>query len=88
MLFAQSLIGPQVSYKAVGINASRIFIIDPRGNVKITNSQFTSTYVKLNDIVDQLFPPVTLQRGAISTYSDFSYWRSPMPQLSSKDLTL
>ena len=78
----------QISYKAVGINPSRIFIIDPRGNVKISNSQYTSTYVKLNDIVDQMFPAITLQKGTDSTFADLNYWKSPLPALTDADLAL
>jgi phosphatidate phosphatase PAH1 len=72
----------------VRINPERIFIIDPRGNVKISIGRYISTYVKLNEIVDQLFPPITLVRGVSSQFSSFNYWRDEPPKLSANDLSM
>ncbi|KAJ3332745.1 hypothetical protein HDU76_013230 [Blyttiomyces sp. JEL0837] len=49
-----------LSYRSVDVPNSRIFTIDPSGEVKLELiSSYKSSYVKLNDIVDQIFPPVT-----------------------------
>ena len=71
----------KVSYKAVKIPPSRIFIIDPRGDVKIAMGQFKSSYIKLTEIVDQLFPPLALQPGEAPQFSNFHYWREPVPEV-------
>jgi phosphatidate phosphatase LPIN len=47
------------SYSAVGIPKSRIFTINPQGEVKSEMSRtFLSSYLYQLDYVDQLFPPV------------------------------
>lgn len=36
-------------------------------------------YVKLNDLVDQIFPPLT--KPLNTNYTDFAFWRSPIPSV-------
>jgi len=75
------------SYKAVGIPASRIFIINSAGDLKLdTMLTFytpysTSSYLRLTEMVDKVFPPLTspsaLTRVAgEEAFSDFQYWHS------------
>ncbi|RKP06020.1 Lipin/Ned1/Smp2-domain-containing protein, partial [Thamnocephalis sphaerospora] len=48
-----------LSYRSVNVPVSRIFTIDSRGDLRrelLTG--FLSSYITLNDIVDQIFPPV------------------------------
>lgn len=41
-----------------------------------------SRYIALNDIVDQMFPPLTGKtRDLDETFNDFNYWRSPLPEV-------
>lgn len=48
-----------VSYQAVGINASRIYIINPAGDLSLQIiTGYRSSYVKLVDLVDNVFPPI------------------------------
>ena len=47
-----------VSYRAVGINFRKIFIINPQGEVVILKSMFKKSYPLINELVDQIFPPV------------------------------
>lgn len=48
-----------VSYQAVGINPSRIYIINPSGDLGLhIISGYRSSYVKLVDLVDNVFPPI------------------------------
>lgn len=48
-----------VSYQAVGINPSRIYIINPSGDLSLhIISGYRSSYVKLVDLVDNVFPPI------------------------------
>ena len=39
----------------------------------------------MTDLVDQMFPPIN--RRAAPEYTDFNYWRAPMPQVQLPDLT-
>lgn len=72
------------SYKAVGISASRIFLINPAGDLKLDTLTFytpysASSYSKLTEEVDKVFPPVcspsSLTRSAgDEAFTDFQYW--------------
>lgn len=80
-----------ISYQAVGIHSNRIFIIDPRGLVKVPSSAFRSSYSKLNDIVNEMFPPVhkaTTHVSAHKQYGSFEYWHQPPQMLSAEELAL
>ncbi|KAJ3348276.1 Nuclear elongation and deformation protein 1 [Entophlyctis luteolus] len=47
------------SYRAVDVPLSRIFTIDPSGQIKLEfTSNYQSSYAKLNEIVDGIFPPI------------------------------
>jgi phosphatidate phosphatase LPIN len=65
------------SYKAVGIPVSRIFTINPQGEVKYEVSRtFQSSYSKLCDYVDLIFPPFKASSSIIKAeYDAFNYWR-------------
>jgi phosphatidate phosphatase LPIN len=74
-----------ISYRSVNVPSSRIFTIDPQGDVKLELViGFRSTYVHLNDLVDQIFPPInkTIQEE----YSDYNFWRAPMPEIDIPEL--
>ena len=47
-----------ISYRAVGISLKKIFIINPQSEVVILQSMYKKTYELINDMVDQVFPPV------------------------------
>jgi phosphatidate phosphatase LPIN len=67
-----------LSYRSVDVPPGRIFTIDPKGDVKLELiANFTSSYIQLNESVDQIFPPTQHDMGE---YSDFSYWNK-MPQV-------
>ncbi|KAI8831568.1 Lipin/Ned1/Smp2-domain-containing protein [Chytridium lagenaria] len=69
-----------LAYRAVHIPPSRIFTIDPTGEVKLELlSSYKSSYIKLNDIVDQIFPHVEKNIG--DGYGDFEFWRMPVPNV-------
>lgn len=76
-----------LSYRSVDVPSSRIFTVDPRGELKQELLQnFKSSYQQLNDIVDQVFPSV--RQSMNTTYADFSYWREPLPSIEDKVLDL
>ena len=52
------------SYREVGVNPSRIFIVNPEGIVKTPahHQLFNTSYASLaSDLVDHIFPPLNLQ---------------------------
>ncbi|KAJ1547106.1 hypothetical protein HK096_004285, partial [Nowakowskiella sp. JEL0078] len=77
-----------LSYRSVDVPSSRIFTINPTGEVKLELlSTYKSTYMKLNDIVDQLFPPIS--KSINTDYNDFNFWRMPMldlPEVSTQNI--
>jgi phosphatidate phosphatase PAH1 len=56
-----------ISYRAVGINLSRIFIINPEGEVHHFNSQYKKSYPLLTELVHEMFP---LKRYTFPTLSN------------------
>jgi phosphatidate phosphatase LPIN len=74
-----------ISYKTVGIPLSRIFTINPSGELKHEVSQtFQSSYSKLCDYVDQIFPPIKPSLNQ-TEYSSYTYWKDPLPVLELED---
>ncbi|KAK0091098.1 hypothetical protein PV326_003750 [Microctonus aethiopoides] len=68
------------AYRAVGIPITRIFTINHRGELKHELTQtFQSSYSNMSYIVDHLFP--ALREDASDEFSNFSYWRDPIPAL-------
>lgn len=70
------------AYREVGLPESRIFTVNPRGELtQEPMKNHKSTYERLGEVVEQLFPPVA--RGpstdlANPEYSSFCYWREPL----------
>ncbi|RWS08891.1 phosphatidate phosphatase LPIN1-like protein, partial [Dinothrombium tinctorium] len=78
------------AYRAVGIPLSRIFTINHRGEVTLELIQyFQSSYTRLSDVVDQMFPPIPRNslksEDFLSEYSSFNYWRDPIMSLPLDD---
>ncbi|KAI8806761.1 Lipin/Ned1/Smp2-domain-containing protein [Cladochytrium replicatum] len=75
-----------LSYRSVDVPASRIFTIDPSGEVKLElMADYKSSYIKLNDIVDQIFPP--LGKALDTEFNDFHFWRPPLPEVAASTLS-
>lgn len=79
------------AYRAVGIHLSRIFTVNHRGELKLELIQaFQSSYTRLSDVVDQMFPPrhhdSDQESNFLSEYSGFNYWRDPIPEVLLNDL--
>ncbi|KAI8056705.1 Lipin/Ned1/Smp2-domain-containing protein [Syncephalis plumigaleata] len=64
-----------LSYRSVDVPASRIFTIDYNGDLRLS----------LNDIVDQIFPPVTTKLE--DEYNDYNFWKAPLPDIELAALT-
>ncbi|XP_058881773.1 phosphatidate phosphatase LPIN1 isoform X1 [Acipenser ruthenus] len=74
------------SYKEVGVALNRIFTVNPKGELIQEHAKTNiSSYVRLGEIVDHVFPLLT--RGDSSdfpcsdTYSQFTYWRELLPSV-------
>ena len=64
-----------ISYRSVGIPSSRIFTINPEGDVKMELLElagFKSSYVSIVELVDQFFPPVDIGQEKDKKASDGS----------------
>ncbi|XP_039479367.1 phosphatidate phosphatase LPIN3 isoform X4 [Drosophila santomea] len=74
------------AYRAVGIPIMRIFTINTKGELKHELTQtFQSSYCSMTYIVDQLFPPVKHDEAS-AEFSNFNYWRDPIPDLEIPEL--
>lgn len=70
------------AYRAVGIPTMRIFTINHRGELKHELTQtFQSSYSNMSFIVDHLFP--AWREDAADEFSNFAYWRDPIPEVPS-----
>ncbi|KAI4883417.1 hypothetical protein NFI96_029319 [Prochilodus magdalenae] len=81
------------SYKEVGVPLNRIFTVNPKGELVQEHAKTNiSSYGRLCEVVDHVFPP--LIRGNTSdfpcsdTYSQFTYWREQLPELDKPDQTV
>ncbi|XP_006881594.1 PREDICTED: phosphatidate phosphatase LPIN3 [Elephantulus edwardii] len=78
------------AYQQVGLPKSHIFTVNPRGElIQELMKNHKSTYERLGEVVELLFPPVA--RGpstdlAQPEYSTFCYWRKPLPAVDLDDL--
>ncbi|CDR42905.1 CYFA0S10e03664g1_1 [Cyberlindnera fabianii] len=75
-----------LSYRSVGIPSSRIFTINPEGDVHMELLElagYKSSYVNINELVDHFFPAVT-GSGIVhdENFTDVNFWREPLPELS------
>ncbi|CAO3621452.1 unnamed protein product [Cunninghamella echinulata] len=77
-----------ISYRSVGVPSSRIFTIDPYGDVKLELVKgFTSSYIHLNDLVDQMFPPLNPTKADTDLeYNDWNFWKQPLPEFDLPEL--
>jgi phosphatidate phosphatase LPIN len=61
-----------ISYQAVGVNKSKIFIIDESGIIKQNNKHYLTTYNQINELVETMFPLV----GGINAYNgDLNFFK-------------
>ncbi|KAF9913444.1 hypothetical protein BX616_010030 [Lobosporangium transversale] len=74
-----------LSYRAVAVPSSRIFTIDSYGEVKLELlSAFKSSYLALNDLVNEIFPG----EQVAPEYNDWNYWKQELPKIDLPDLPL
>ncbi|XP_072853049.2 phosphatidate phosphatase LPIN3 isoform X1 [Pogona vitticeps] len=77
------------AYKKVGLPESRIFSVNPKGELTHELTKLhKSTYGRLGEVVELLFPSIgedTSASLACPEFSQFSYWRSPLPTVDFED---
>ncbi|KAL7889009.1 hypothetical protein AOLI_G00039830 [Acnodon oligacanthus] len=78
------------SYKEVGVPLNRIFTVNPKGELVQEHAKTNvSSYVRLGEVVDHVFP--LLKRSSSSdfpcsdTYSHFTFWREQLPLVDSQE---
>ncbi|XP_058248941.1 phosphatidate phosphatase LPIN1 isoform X2 [Hemibagrus wyckioides] len=78
------------SYKEVGVPLNRIFTVNPKGELVQEHAKTNvSSYVRLGEVVDHVFP--LLKRTSSSdfpcsdTFSHFTYWREPLPLVDGQE---
>ncbi|XP_044515181.1 phosphatidate phosphatase LPIN1 [Gracilinanus agilis] len=79
------------SYKQVGVTLNRIFTVNPKGELVQEHAKTNiSSYVRLCEVVDHVFP--LLKRSHSSdfpcsdTFSNFTFWREPLPPFENQDI--
>ncbi|XP_072107362.1 phosphatidate phosphatase LPIN1-like isoform X14 [Mobula birostris] len=79
------------SYKQVCVPISRIFTVNPRGELIQEHAKTSvSSYVRLSEIVDHVFPLLKREHSSdfpcSDAYSQFTYWREQLPAVENQDL--
>ena len=72
-----------ISYEAVGINKSKIFIINEKGEISQYNNYYNTTYNQINDIVNEMFPQID---GYNTYYGSMNYFKPNINFKEIKDL--
>ncbi|ORX70665.1 LNS2-domain-containing protein [Linderina pennispora] len=64
-----------MSYRSVNVPVSRICTIDTAGEVKLELLPgYRSSYVKMNDLVDMMFPPLAAKLDP--KFNDWEFWKT------------
>ncbi|XP_038606563.1 phosphatidate phosphatase LPIN3 isoform X2 [Tachyglossus aculeatus] len=78
------------AYRQVGLPESRIFTVNPRGElIQELTKNHKSTYERLSELVEHVFPPVAHGPSVGLVHPDFSqfcFWRDPLPAIDLEDL--
>ncbi|KAM6991774.1 phosphatidate phosphatase LPIN1 isoform 2-T2 [Tautogolabrus adspersus] len=81
------------SYKEVGVPLNRIFTVNPKGELVQEHAKTNiSSYVRLGEVVDHVFP-LKLRASSSDfpcsdTFSHFTYWRQQLPRVEHHGATL
>ncbi|XP_042359197.1 phosphatidate phosphatase LPIN1-like isoform X2 [Plectropomus leopardus] len=80
------------SYKEVGVPLNRIFTVNPKGELVQEHAKTNiSSYVRLGEVVDHVFPLKVRASSSdfpcSDTYSHFTYWRQQLPRVDHQGTT-
>ncbi|KAJ4930472.1 hypothetical protein NE237_008259 [Protea cynaroides] len=70
----------EISYLKVGIPKSKIFIINPKGEVSTNCSVDTKSYTSLHTLVNGVFP--AMSSAEQEDFNSWNYWKMPLPEIS------
>ncbi|KAM9704502.1 phosphatidate phosphatase LPIN1 isoform 2-T2 [Menidia menidia] len=74
------------SYKEVGVPLNRIFTVNPKGELVQEHAKTNiSSYVRLGEVVDHVFPSSSSDFPCSDTYSHFTFWREQLPQVAHQE---
>ena len=64
----------------------KIFTINQHGEIRITNNTYKKSYMKLNELVDEMFPALLTSHPkkfiqVQEEFNTFQYWKTPLPLL-------
>ncbi|XP_021035399.1 phosphatidate phosphatase LPIN1 isoform X4 [Mus caroli] len=79
------------SYKQVGVSLNRIFTVNPKGELVQEHAKTNiSSYVRLCEVVDHVFPLLKRSHSCdfpcSDTFSNFTFWREPLPPFENQDM--
>ncbi|XP_034369751.1 phosphatidate phosphatase LPIN1 isoform X10 [Arvicanthis niloticus] len=79
------------SYKHVGVSLNRIFTVNPKGELVQEHAKTNiSSYVRLCEVVDHVFPLLKRSHSCdfpcSDTFSNFTFWREPLPPFENQDV--
>jgi len=82
-----------LAYRAVGIPVSRIFTINPSGELKQElTPNFQTSYTEQDGMVDQVFPPIGKDGFdpdfRIQEFSSFGFWKEAVAEVDLEELAL
>ncbi|THU53106.1 hypothetical protein C4D60_Mb10t10930 [Musa balbisiana] len=69
----------EISYLKVGIPISKVFIINPKGQVTVNRRVDTRSYTSLHELVNGIFPPMSSFEQ--EDYNSWNYWKLPLPEV-------
>jgi len=75
-----------MAYRAVGIPLEKVYIINPQGQIHHVNSTYSKSYPMLNEMVDEMFPPVRTDGYDVDdAFNNSNFWRQPGLHLNDID---
>ncbi|XP_070603692.1 phosphatidate phosphatase LPIN2 [Erythrolamprus reginae] len=78
------------AYMQVGVPACRIFTVNPKGElIQEQTKGNKSSYYRLNELVEHLFPLINKEQNSAFVYPEFSsfcFWRKLLPEVNMEDL--
>jgi phosphatidate phosphatase LPIN len=61
-----------IAYESVGINKSKIFIINEKGEISQYNNYYRTSYVQINEMFLEMFPPLN---GNNTYFGNLNYFK-------------
>lgn len=67
-----------LAYTSIGIEKNKVFITNPKGEIYQFDSGKITSYPKINDSINEKFPPIDPEQSNDFNYNDASYWNSKL----------